>query len=160
MMRRARDAIFLPGMSKEIKQMFNSCDIRQQYKPRNQKESLMDVDDSGRPWNKIGVDLFEIVGRNYLVIVYYYSSFTEVEFLTSTTSNRVIAIIKMCARYGIPTQLASSGGPQFSSFKFKVFVREWGIEHMVSSPQGNGKAQAAVKIVKNMMKKTHADGKR
>ncbi|XP_064081778.1 uncharacterized protein K02A2.6-like [Macrobrachium nipponense] len=47
MMRRARDAIFWPGMSKEIKQMVNSCDICQQYKPRNQKESLMDVDDGG-----------------------------------------------------------------------------------------------------------------
>ncbi|XP_066990462.1 uncharacterized protein [Macrobrachium rosenbergii] len=45
---------------------------------------------------------------------------------------------------------------------FKVFVKEWGIEHRMSSPghpQGNGKAEAAVKIVKNMMKKTHADGK-
>lgn len=148
MMRRARDAIFWPGMSKEIKQMVNSCDICQQYKPRNQKESLMDVDDGGRPWNKIGLDLFEIVGRNYLVIVDYYSSFTKVEFLTSTTSNHVIAIIKkMFARYGIPTQLVSDGGPQFSSFQFK------------RHPQGNGKAEAAVKIVKNMMKTTHADVK-
>ncbi|XP_068211824.1 uncharacterized protein [Palaemon carinicauda] len=31
MKRRARDAIFWPGMSKEIKKMVNSCDIFQQY---------------------------------------------------------------------------------------------------------------------------------
>ena len=49
MLRRARDAVFWHGMSKEIKQMADSCNICQKYKPGNQKESMMYVDDGGRP---------------------------------------------------------------------------------------------------------------
>ena len=163
MMRRARDAIFWPGMQRDIKQLSEACDVCQKYKPCNPKETMHTVEDGSKPWNKIAVDLFEIGGRHYVVAVDYYSSFIEMEYLISTTSSHIVGILKkMCARYGIPAVLVSDGGPQFTSSQFKSFVKEWGINHRVSSPghpQGNGKAEAAVKIVKTMLKKTSEDGK-
>ena len=46
--------------------------------------------------------------------------------------------------------------PQFISSKYKQFASEYGFEHVMSSPywqQGNGKAEAAVKIIKKMYQK-------
>ena len=39
--RRARDLVFWPGMSKEIKQLADSCGICLEAKPRNKKETLI-----------------------------------------------------------------------------------------------------------------------
>ena len=52
-----------------------NCETCQLHKPRNQKETLRQHEEGETPWSKIGVDLFEIKGRNYLVTVDYYSNF-------------------------------------------------------------------------------------
>ena len=85
MMRRARDTVFWLGMAKDIRNVIDGCAICQKYKPRNQKETLMQ-DDTSKPWEKIGIDLFEIEGRHYLVVVDFYTFYIEVEYLTTTTS--------------------------------------------------------------------------
>ena len=157
MMRRARQAIFWPGMAKEIKQISSSCEICQEHKPRNQKETLNQHFRGTYPWEKIGVDLCELNGRDYLVTVDYFSGFIEVDMLSATTSNQVILTLKKhCARYGIPKCIVSDNGRQLVSREFENFVTNWGINHVTSSPghqQANGKAESAVKIVKNFIKK-------
>ncbi|CAG2251607.1 unnamed protein product [Mytilus edulis] len=163
MMRRARGTIFWPGMAKEIKQMTELCEICQESKPKNQREPLIQHSDGQSPWAKIGMDLFEIKGRPYLVVIDYFSNFTEVDYLSKTTSSQVITILKkQFARFGIPKTIVSDNGPQFSSDEFRQFATKWGINHTVSSPnhpQGNGKAESAVKVIKNMIKKTLQDGR-
>ena len=60
------------------------------------------------------------------------------------------------ARYGISDTIVSDNGPQFSADEFKQFSKEWGFEHMTSSPgypQSNGKVEQAVKTVKNLTKR-------
>ena len=78
MMRRARGLVFLPSMSREIKQLADSCEICLEAKPRNQKETLIQHVPSDEPWEKIGVDLFTIANRDYLVTVDYFSNFWEI----------------------------------------------------------------------------------
>ena len=51
----------------------------------------------------------------------------------------------------------SDNGPQFVSREFKLCLSNWKVNHAKCSPghqQSNGKAEAAVKIVKTLMKKT------
>ncbi|CAC5418657.1 unnamed protein product [Mytilus coruscus] len=87
------------------------------------------------------MDLFEIKGRPYLVVIDYFSNFTEVDYLSKTTSSQVITILKkQFARFVIPTTIVSDNGPQFSVDEFRKFTTKWGINHMVSSqnhPEGN-----------------------
>ena len=54
MLRRARDTVKLA----------ENCETCQLHKPRNQKETLRQHEEGETPWSKIGVDLFEIKGRN------------------------------------------------------------------------------------------------
>lgn len=129
----------------------------------NCRESLVQQPVEEFPWEKVASDLFELNGRHYLLLVDYLSNFIEVEPLPTMSSVAVIKIIKSnFARYGIPKLLVTDSGSQFMSAEFRQFVTSWGFQHYRSDPghhQANGKAESAVKIVKNMMKKCLADGK-
>ena len=61
MMARARDTIFWPRMSSEVKQMADGCEMCQQAKPKQQNEPLTSHDDGNGPWRKVVVDLFELM---------------------------------------------------------------------------------------------------
>ena len=161
MIRRARDLIYWPGMQREIEQVAEQCKVCLEMKPRNQKETLTQHAPVDQPWEKVGVDLFSIENRDYLVTVDYYSGYWEIDYLPITSSKAVIAKLKgHFARYGVPSVIMSDNGPQFSAAEFKSFVGEWGIQHKTSSPgypRSNGKAEAAVKAAKNMMRKAIKD---
>ena len=161
MMRRARRTIYWPGMVQEIQQMADNCETCQEMKPSNAKEPLKQHDQGSIPWNKIGMDLFEIERRNYLVVVDYFSSFIEVDHLPTISCQAVIKVLqKQFARFGIPSCVVSDNGTQFTAGEFEKFMNKYGIMHVTSSPghqQANGKAEAAVKLVKNIMKKAAKD---
>lgn len=158
-LRRARDLIFWPRMSSEIRQYIESCDICASHGTKQAPEPLNMHEVPNRPWEKVGTDIFTIKGRNYLVTVDYFSQFFEVDFLPETTSEVVVTKLKYhFARHGIPDVVVSDNGPQYSSQHFKAFSRKWVFSHETSSPgnsKANGAAEAAVKVAKNMMKKCH-----
>lgn len=114
------------------------------------------------PWRKVGMDLFHLTGKDYLVIVDYQSNYPELALLPHTTANEVIKHCKaIIARHGIPVTVVSDNGPQFSSGEFRDFAETYGFEHVTSSPlfpQSNGLAEKAVQIVKRLLKKAAEDG--
>jgi hypothetical protein len=162
MLRRARDLIFWPKMSAEIRQLVMSCQTCQAHQPRQVKEPLIIHDKGEYPFQKVGCDIFEFRNSSYLVTVDYLSSFWEVDYLPTTTSASIITKLKAhFARYGIPQILMSDNGPNLVSQEFEQFLSKWGIEHHTSSPgfsQSNGKAESAVKAAKTMMKKCKENG--
>ena len=42
------------------------------------------------PWATISVDLFQLEGKNYVVMVDNYSDFIELDYFKNTTANTVI----------------------------------------------------------------------
>ena len=158
-LRRAREFLFWPNISAEIRQFVESCDICSSFSTAQAKEPLYLHETPSRPWEKIGTDLFKFKGRNYLVTVDYFSQFFEVDFLAEINSETVITKLKhhFC-RYGIPDVVISDNGPQYTSHDFHKFAKKYGFSHEPISPgnsQSNGAAEAAVKIAKNVMKKCH-----
>ena len=160
--RRARGTVFWLGMYNDIKETVKNCQHCEQRKPRNQRETLKQHSDGKRPWDKIGTDLFMIGNRNYLVVVDYYTNFIEIDYLSATSSKVVVEKLKkQFCRFGIPRQIVSDGGPQYTSSEFREFVKEWGISHHITSPghpNSNGKAESGVKIIKNLMIKCAESG--
>ena len=75
-----------------------------------------------------------------------------------TSSAEVVRHLKsIMARHGVPTELVSDNGPQFSADVFTEFTKAYGISHNTSSPrypQGNGEAERAVKTIKTILNKS------
>ena len=112
------------------------------------------------PWEKVGVDLFELNKQTFLIAVDYYSGLFEVQDMTSTVALRVTVLKSWFARHGIPITLMSDNGPPFNSESFQEFSDEWDFNHITSSPhhpQSNGKVENAVKTCKSLLKNARDD---
>ena len=68
------------------------------------------------------MDLFQLNGKSYLIVVDYNSRWIETVHLKQTTS---VAVMEHCksifAKFGIPELVLSDNGPQFSSREFLKF---------------------------------------
>ncbi|RXN08426.1 sec1 family domain-containing 2-like protein [Labeo rohita] len=154
---RARDVMFWPGMAKQIEDVVLKCAICNTFRRSNTKEPLICHDIPDRAWAKVGVDLFHFNQEEYLMCVDYFSKFPEIAKLTQTTSKHVVTALKsIFARHGIPEEVVSDNGPQFSSAEFRAFTESWEFGHTTSSPgfpQANGQSERAIQTVKNLLKK-------
>ena len=74
------------------------------------------------------------------------------------TAANVISVTKAhFARYGIPDTFLSDNGPQYTSQEFSNFAKTYGVKLITRSPyyaRATGKAEAAVKEAKKMLKKS------
>ena len=60
----------------------------------------------------------------------------------------------LSATFGVPGEMSSDGGPEFSSAATADFLTRWEVRHRMSSayfPQSNGRAEVAVKKAKRML---------
>ena len=96
------------------------------------------------------------------MITDYYSKYPIVRKLNSTTSAAVINHLKsVFVEQEIPETLVSDNGPRYSSREFAAFCKQWGIEHVTSSPlypQSNGLIERSVQTVENLQQKAEASG--
>ena len=116
-LRRARQCLYWPAMSAEIKEYISAREICREFDTTSQaRETLMSHEVPSRPWEKIAADIFTLDGKDYLVTIDYYINFWEIDRLPSTKATTTILKLKgHFARYGIPDQVISDNGPQFSS---------------------------------------------
>ena len=156
--RRARDCVYWPGINRQIEDMVKRCSQCLTLLPVNPKEPLQQPPLPTRPWDKLGADLYSLNGNEYLIVTDYLPFFTEIHDLRkeATASLLIKELKKMFSRFGKPVEFVSDGGSQFTCKAFETFAKEWGFTHTLSSPthaQSNGKAEAAVKNVKKLLKK-------
>ena len=110
-----------------------------------------------RPWQRIHVDFAgPLLGRSYLIVVDVYSKWPEVvEMRSTTTSATIRELRRMFASHGLPEQLVSDNGPQFTSSEFAISLRKNGVKHIRSAPyhpSSNGAAERFVQTFKRAMK--------
>ena len=92
-----------------------------------------------------------------------YSKWPEVAVMSSTTSEKTINVLRtMFAQHGLPEQLVSDNGPQFTSSEFSQFLQNNRIKHILSAPHhpaSNGLAERFVQTLKRNLKATMKEGK-
>lgn len=92
---------------------------------------------------KVGVDIFELRGQSYLLLVDYLSKYSEVLNLSDKSAHTVILKMKsVFARHGIPKEIVSDNVP-FASYEMRSFAASWDFKLTHSSPgypQSNGLA--------------------
>ncbi|XP_005103869.1 uncharacterized protein K02A2.6-like [Aplysia californica] len=114
-----------------------------------QKEPLLPSSSPDRPWSRLAMDLFDLKGQTYIVVVHYYSCWVELRLFEKLNSVHVFVINKLKSTFdthGIPEAVVSDNGSQFSSGSFQAFSKAFGFIHITSSPrypQSNGEAERA-----------------
>ena len=159
---RALETVYWPGINKDTVKQYQSCKTCIQHSKSQRSEPLQSYPTPSLPWHTVATDLFELKNSKYLLIVDYYSRFPVLHKLTSTTSKVLIQELKaVFTEMGVPTTIVSDGGPQYMSAEFKDFMKDWQIEHKVSSPrnpQSNGMAERSVQTMKASLLKTIEEG--
>ncbi|UYV74340.1 K02A2.6-like [Cordylochernes scorpioides] len=124
---RAKESVWWLGISQEIERMVSSCTkCLKERKPKH--EPLMPSEFPIRPWQKVGMDLFYLNGRWYLIVCDYYSRYPEISLLQNLTAQEVISRFKsIFSRHGTPETVRSDNGPQFQKVlgsEFSKFSKE------------------------------------
>ena len=118
-------------MSAAIERMVAKCSICLKHQREIQKEPLLP--------------------HSYLVVVDYYSKYSELCLLKDKTAGSVITSMKsMFSRHGIPDQVVADN-MLFSSKSSRQFARDWGFAVCTSSPrysQSNGMSEKAIQTIK------------
>ncbi|UYV79215.1 hypothetical protein LAZ67_17001565 [Cordylochernes scorpioides] len=95
------DKLKQPLLSRETSEKLNIVRMIQQLSPKH--EALMPSEFPIRPWQKVGMDLFYLNGRWYLIVCDYYSRYPEISLLQNLTAQEVINRLKsIFARHGTP----------------------------------------------------------
>ena len=85
-----------------------------------------------------------------------HSKWSEVETMSSITSTQTIDRLRtIFGRYGVPAQVVTDNGPQFTSTEFQLFLKANGIKHITTAPfhpATNGQAERFVQSFKRAMK--------
>ncbi len=157
---RAQSIVFWPGMTQDIADKRNRCRECNRNAPSQPATPSQPADPPTCPFEQIFADYFDFGGNHYLVAGDRLSGFVEVFLTRSGSSHSGAQGLIKCLRkwfrtFGVPKQLSSDGGPEFSAGITAEFLRTWGVVHRISSayhPQSNGRAEVAVKAVKRLMR--------
>ena len=158
---RAESSVFWPGISNDINNVRNTCYHCNRNAPSNPTAPPTPLQNPIYPFQQVCCDYFHLKGHTYLVLVDRYSNWPVVE-----RGNGAEGLIK-CLKtsfitFGIPEELASDGGAEFTSSQCQQFLENWGIHHRQSSvgfPHSNCRAEIGVKTVKRLLTdNTAADG--
>ena len=154
---RARQVVYWPGIDNDIQQTIQHCQSCQRDLPSHPQEPYVAHELPSRPFQVVHADLFYYAGQQFLVIVDALSNWPWVFCLgrSAVTRKIISAFCDVFCCSGVPDTLYSDNGPQFASREFSQFLARWQVDHVTSSPyyaQSNGRAEAAVKSVKKILK--------
>ena len=152
----AKDSVWWPGLSTQIKTKVEDCPTCvKERQPAHEPLDTTPVPD--RPWKKLGSDIMEWEGEDYLLVVDYFSKYIELALLKNLTSETTVGHMKsIFARHGVPDILVSDNATQYSSTHFAKFADRYAFSHETSSPmypQANGEAERAVRTIKQLLSK-------
>ena len=143
---RLRESLWWPGMDSDINDIVHGCYPCQLVGQKSAPEPLTPTPLPPGPWIELAADLMDIEnGDHLLVVIDYFSRWSEVAVIRSTTATKVISCLEnMFCMHGLPVRLRTDNGPQFISEQFKEFMDSNGIEHVKGVPywpQSNGEVE-------------------
>ena len=93
-LRKDRDTVFWPSMNAEVRDQIKQCSIRSEFQAKNPKDPMQSHLIPDRPRSRVATDQFKLHGKDYIVVVDYYSDFIELKDLQENTSIAVTEFLK------------------------------------------------------------------
>lgn len=158
---RARQAVYWPGLMKEIENLVNACTQCQGFSRSNIKQYMYNRPIPELPWQEVSIDFMLVNNKNFMVLVDSFSKFVQVRYLHSKSAVSVVSNLKeIFGTHGLPQSLLSDNGPPFDSHIFTQFLKDYDITHITSSPfypQSNGLVERTIATVKSILTKSPDD---
>lgn len=160
----ARMCMWWAGLDEDLEKFIKSCEACAALRPSPPKASLINWQNSGKPWSRVHVDYAGPIEKQYfLIITDSFSKWPEVfKTKTITAEYTIRKLREVFARFGLPEMIVSDAGTQFTSAAFKEFLSNNGIQFVVISPghpASNGAAENAVKSFKKGLQAALATAK-
>ena len=158
--RRALGTVFWPGMTRDIHYVRDSCAHCNHNASSQAAPPPMPLHTPTTPFEQIFADYFDYEGRHFLVIGDKFSGWADV-FGTSPGSgiSGAAALVRLLRSYfgvfGVPEEISTDGGPEFTASATETFLKTWGVNHRMSFayfPKSNGRAEVTVKSAKRMLR--------
>ena len=158
---RFRRDYWWPRYAEDIDKHIKDCKQCTKFRPSKQMQPLINQNVATHPMEVIGLDLFHSASHNHLVLVDQFSGFPFVQKLPSISTAAVIRAMAFYFNlFGNPRLIIQDNGTQLTSRDYHTFLAKRGINVVTSSayyPQGNGLAEAHVKIVKRLLEQCDND---
>lgn len=123
----ARSYLWWPGLDGEIEQLVQNCGVCQAVQKVPAVAPLHPWRWPARVWQRIHLDFVEKEKQFFLVVVDSHLKWLEVFHMTSITSSKTIEVLRgLFASYGLPEEVVSDNGPQFTSTEFRQFLTKMG----------------------------------
>ena len=134
--RNARNTLYWPNINAEITNIISNCSTCFEYRNSQARETLVQHEVPSSAWVKVSTDLFTLYDKDYVIVVDYHSKFFEISLTPDKESSTVITHVKsIFSRHRIPKEVISDNGPEFSSYEFSTFAKEWDFHQNPSSPR-------------------------
>ena len=137
MYRRASQSIYWPGMEAAIHNTRYNCKTCNENAPSQTKEPYQASPPPLYPFQQICLDYFVAGNQSYLSCVDRFSGWitiTHYPNLNATSRKLISTCRSIFSTYGVPEEISSDGGPQFTADEFKSFLNDWGIKHLSVTP--------------------------
>lgn len=147
MKRRLRAKIWYPKMDDQIELFVRKCPGCTLVSAPSAPEPMMRTKLPSEPWQHVALDFKGPLpsGHNLLVVVDYFSRFSEVEIMTKIGATETIERLEvMFARFGNPISITCDNGSQLICTEFRKFCENNGIKliHVTPYwPQQNGEVE-------------------
>ena len=161
---RAMASVYWPGMQVDIEKRRAACASCDRSAPSQPAAPPTTATPPAYPFEQICSDYFTHGGRKYLIIVDRYSGWLSVYSVGLGDGCKVlINTLKMhFTTFGISAELASDGGSEYIADSTQQFLKDWGVQHRLSSsyfPHSNQRAELGVKSAKRLIRENvSADG--
>ena len=154
MIARAESSVFWPGITTDIMTTRDRCSHCNRMAPSNPGAPATSPMMPEYPFQCVCADYFSHKGKSYLVLVDRYSNWPIVEKVPDGSTGLITSLKRTFSTFGIPEELSSDGGPEFTAGTTRKFLKDYGVHHRLSSvafARSNGRAELGVKSMKRLL---------
>ena len=156
---RAKAAVYWPGITKDVESVRANCSSCNRIMPSQARTLPVEPVIPSTPFEAIACDYFHFSGHYYFTAADRLTGWLEVQQIKVGTNEAggdglCKALRRMMITFGVPVEISSDGGPEFTAGGTQAFFKRWGIRHRLSSvsfPSSNGRAELAVKTAKRLL---------